>query len=133
MIINNGIKRNPIKLYGDGSNIRDWLHVDDHVDALNILIEKATSGSKFNLGGGAEKSNIEVAKMICEGLDLKFPNRAPHYNLIEFAPDRLGHDFRYAVNGNSIHKNFNWKPKIGFCHGLRSTIDWYTKDLSQKC
>ncbi len=130
-IIDNGINSKAIKLYGDGSNIRDWLHVDDHVDALNILIERAPCGSKFNVGAGEEKSNIQVAKLICDSLDHKFPDKAPHYNLIEFVPDRLGHDYRYAVNGAAMIESFNWKPKIRFRDGLRHTIEWYIKHLTQ--
>ena len=129
-IIERGIKKKTIELYGNGSNIRDWLHVDDHVDALNVLIERAPAGSKFNVGGGQEKSNIEVARLICNALDHKFPDQAPHYNLVKFVPDRPGHDFRYAVDGKAMTKNFNWKPKIGFCDGLRDTIDWYAEILN---
>ena len=79
------------------------------------------------------KCNIKIARLICNGLDRKFPNRAPHYNLIKFVPDRLGHDFRYAVDGEAMIKSFNWKPKIGFRDGLRDTIEWYVKNLGQKC
>ena len=126
-IILNGIKGEKIGLYGDGSHIRDWLHVDDHVDALKILIQKAPGGCKFNIGGGMEQTNLRIAELICNFLDIKFPTNSPHNKLIEFIHDRPGHDFRYAIDSSNLKTKFGWKPKIDLNSGLISTIDWYIK------
>lgn len=120
----------PIPVYGDGSNVRDWLHVDDHADALLLIATKGKPGETYNVGGLAERTNLELVKGICAHLDTRFPN-APfgkHETLIRFVTDRPGHDQRYAVDCSKIEQKLGWTPQTDLDQGLADTVDWYLEN-----
>ena len=117
----------PIPLYGDGLNIRDWLHVEDHVDALLLAACRGQSGRSYCVGGYGERTNTEVVEMICQLLDELQPSGKPHQQLIKPALDRPGHDRRYAIDPNRIETELGWQPKYGFEEGLADTVRWYLK------
>ena len=129
VIINNGIKKKVIPIYGDGENIRDWLFVEDHVEALLNVICKSEVGESFCIGGNSEKSNIEVANTICYFLDRFRPYDNSYSSLIKFVPDRKGHDERYAIDIEKIKKKLGWQPKIEFSKGIEITIKWYLNNM----
>ena len=124
-----GIKGENIPLYGNGLNIRDWLYVEDHVDALLLIAEKGEVGKSYCIGGFGEKTNKEVQLQICNILDKVKPKEFPHANLIKNVADRPGHDERYAINSNLIQKELGWTPKINFVDGLKKTMHWYVDNL----
>lgn len=114
-----------LPVYGRGENVRDWLHVDDHAEALLLIAERGRAGTSYNVGGAAERSNIEVVRAICAALDERRPDAAPHERLISFVADRPGHDFRYAMNFDRIRTELGWSPRRSFESGLKDTVDWY--------
>ena len=116
-----------IPIYGKGDNIRDWLFVEDHADALLTVLEKGNPGELYNVGGRAERSNLELVKMICAILDdeLSSSSHKPHESLIEFVADRPGHDQRYAINCDKIESTLGWSPKTSIEDGMRATVRWY--------
>ncbi|PHR70209.1 dTDP-glucose 4,6-dehydratase [Henriciella sp.] len=117
----------PIPIYGKGDNIRDWLYVGDHADALLLVAQKGVPGETYNIGGRAERTNLGLVKTICSLLDERFPD-APwgkHESLITFVTDRPGHDQRYAVDCSKIERELGWTPKQTLDSGLADTIDWY--------
>tara|TARA_B100000575_G_scaffold291984_1_gene299253 strand:+ start:53396 stop:54439 length:1044 start_codon:yes stop_codon:yes gene_type:complete len=122
----------PIPVYGTGEQIRDWLHVDDHIEALLRTLEKGKIGETYNIGGGNEIKNIEVVTRICNLLDEFNPTKSDHINsheeLIEFVEDRPGHDKRYAIDNNKIKRELNWRPVKNFKHGIEETVLWYLKN-----
>ncbi len=124
-----GIKGEEIPLYGNGLNIRDWLYVEDHVEALLLIAEKGEIGKSYCIGGFGEKTNKEVQLQICNILDEVDPKEFPHESLIKNVKDRPGHDRRYAINSNFIQKQLGWTPKITFEDGLKKTIYWYLNNL----
>ena len=124
-IIFNAIKGNEIPIYGNGSNIRDWLFVEDHVDALILLSKVGKIGETYCIGGNGERTNNKVADEICKILDKKFPLNSPHKKLINYVEDRPGHDQRYGINFSKINTNYGWEPKYNFSKGLLKTVDWY--------
>ncbi|WP_040204251.1 dTDP-glucose 4,6-dehydratase [Neobacillus jeddahensis] len=107
-----------LPIYGDGKNIRDWLHVKDHCSAIDLIIHRATPGEIYNIGGHNEHKNIEIAETILETLGVS-------KHLITFVPDRLGHDYRYAIDSSKLQTELGWKPKFSFTEGLLETITWY--------
>jgi len=115
----------PLPVYGDGSNVRDWLHVNDHARALRLLVERGKPGEKYNIGGNAERSNLEVVRSICAIMDELRPDNAPHEQLITFVTDRPGHDWRYAIDCSKIEQELGWRPTCAFETGLRETVQWY--------
>ena len=124
-----------IPVYGNGLQVRDWLHVEDHVDALYEVISNGTIGQTYNIGGNNEKTNIDVIHIICDLLDKKksYPiNGQSSRELIEFTKDRPGHDIRYAIDASKIKKDLNWQPKRTFEEGIKETIDWYIKNYKNK-
>ncbi|MBI3436785.1 MAG: dTDP-glucose 4,6-dehydratase [Proteobacteria bacterium] len=125
LAILNAIERRPIRLYGDGTNIRDWLYVDDHARALVMLCEKGVPGEKYNFGGDAERSNLAVVETICACLDMNFPHNAPHRALITFVADRPGHDYRYAIDSGKVRKQLGWHPHAAFDEQIAQTVQWY--------
>jgi len=129
-IIYNGIKGKEIPIYGNGSNVRDWLFVEDHIDALILLSELGEIGETYCIGGNSEKTNNEVANEICQILDKKFPSKRSHVKLIKYVEDRPGHDKRYSINFSKINSQYNWKPNYTFSEGLLQTVEWYIKNLS---
>ena len=120
-----GIELKKIPLYGKGENIRDWLYVDDHIDAIIEIIQKGSVGETYCIGGNNEISNKKLLYLICEYLDQLIPENAPHNSLITNVSDRPGHDFRYAINTNKIKSSIGWQPKTDFKNGLKRTINWY--------
>ena len=129
-IIFNGLKGKEIPIYGNGSNIRDWLFVEDHIEALILLSKLGEIGETYCIGGNSEKSNNEVAHQICQILDKKFPLKTSHHKLIKYVDDRPGHDKRYSINFSKIKSKFGWEPKYDFSDGLYKTIEWYIKNIS---
>lgn len=125
LMISKGVQGEPMPVYGEGLNRRDWLHVDDHAEALLLIAEKGRIGQTYNVGGGAERTNLDVVHGICAVLDERFPDRAPHDKLITFVEDRPGHDFRYAIDASHLTAELGWTPRYGFEDGLRDTVDWY--------
>ena len=119
------VKNLNIPIYGNGKNIRDWLHVDDHVDALLLIAQKGIPGQSYCVGSNSEKSNNEVVNKICEILDKHFKKDYSLKKLINYVEDRPGHDHRYAINFSKINTQYGWEPKYNFSEGLLKTVDWY--------
>jgi dTDP-glucose 4,6-dehydratase len=121
------IKHNkPIPIYGKGENIRDWLFVEDHASAIDLIYHKATTGETYNIGGHNEWTNISLIYLLCEIMDRKLNRHAgDSAKLITFVKDRAGHDLRYAIDSSKIQKELGWKPSLQFGEGLEKTVDWY--------
>ena len=116
----------PLTVYGDGRNVRDWLHVEDHCRALRAVLDKGRPGRAYNIGGGAERDNLTLVRQVCRLLDRMKPRSAGRYEeLITFVPDRPGHDLRYAMDTTRIRAEIGWSPAIGFDDGLERTVAWY--------
>lgn len=115
----------PLPVYGDGRNVRDWLYVEDHARALRLVLERGAPGETYNVGGAAEKTNLEVVHALCAILDELRPDGAPRARLIEFVKDRPGHDRRYAINFSKLQSDLGWRPQESFETGLRKTVQWY--------
>ncbi len=128
----NAIHGNPITIYGKGDQIRDWLYVDDHAEALAKVITNSEVGETYNIGGNNEKTNIEVVQKICEILEELSPNKpnsiTNYSDLITFIDDRPGHDKRYAIDSSKIQNDLGWTPKESFESGLHKTIEWYLRN-----
>ena len=125
LIINKALKNEDIPIYGDGSNIRDWLFVEDHVDALILAASKGKIGKSYCIGANNEKTNLEIVTLICDLLDIKKPKKNSYKNLIKFINDRPGHDKRYAINSQLIKDELKWDPKYEFKEALDITVQWY--------
>ncbi|SPF49905.1 dTDP-glucose 4,6 dehydratase, NAD(P)-binding [Syntrophobacter sp. SbD1] len=127
LMVLNAMQGKPLPIYGDGLNVRDWLFVDDHCDALNLALEKGKPGETYNIGGRCEKTNLEIVNTLCALLDEMAPDSAyvPHCSLITFVKDRPGHDRRYAIDCSKICGELGWSPKETFESGMRKTIRWY--------
>lgn len=126
VVILKALHEKPIPIYGSGDNIRDWIYVDDHADALLTVLEKGHVESTYNIGGNNERTNLELVQIICDLMDAKFPNRNDSYkDLITFVTDRLGHDRRYAINASKIKTELGWAPSVGGNDGFEKTINWY--------
>ena len=117
----------PIPVYGDGSNIRDWLYVEDHCDAIDLILKKGMVGECYNIGGNNEMDNVSLITFITQEMDNYFPKNAPHKKLIHFVKDRKGHDKRYAINNTKIQSNLGWKPSCVFQKAIQETIQFYIK------
>ena len=130
LIIINCLSNKSLPVYGKGENIRDWLYVEDHCKAINLILQEGAIGDTYNIGGNNEISNLNIVESICTILDkLKPSNSGKSYKqLISFVKDRPGHDFRYAINTTKIKKDLNWEPKETFDSGLIKTIKWYLKN-----
>lgn len=115
----------PIPVYGDGSNIRDWLYVMDHCTGIDTVLRKGELGECYNIGGNNEWANLDLVHKVCSIMDEVRPENAPHEKLIKFVEDRKGHDWRYAVDISKIEKDLGWTPAETFDSGLRKTIEWY--------
>ncbi len=124
-----GLNGEVIPLYGDGLNIRDWLYVEDHIDALLLILQKGEIGKKYCIGGFGEKTNKQVQYAICNILDQLASKEFSHFSLIKNVKDRPGHDRRYAVNPDQIIKKLGWLPKTNFEDGLKKTVSWYLNNL----
>ncbi|MDA9634237.1 dTDP-glucose 4,6-dehydratase [Pseudomonadota bacterium] len=127
-IISNAINGNMIPIYGNGKNIRDWLHVNDHVDALIAASNSSGLFNRYTIGASQEMSNIELTKMICDYLDEVRPKEVSYFNQVEFVKDRLGHDLRYAINSSHISETLGFNPKYDIISGIKETVDWYLQN-----
>lgn len=127
LMVLNAIEGKPLPIYGNGKNIRDWLHVFDHCDALSLILEKSKPGECYNVGGNSEKNNLEVVAAIINVLDQEVPrpDGKSYSEQIHFVKDRPGHDLRYAINADKIKKDLGWTPKFNFDQGIRETVLWY--------
>ncbi|TCM75880.1 dTDP-glucose 4,6-dehydratase [Rhodovulum steppense] len=125
VVILNAIHGRPIPVYGAGENVRDWLYVEDHAEALLLVLEKGRVGRSYNIGGENEAKNIDLVRMICAILDEMRPEGAPHDRLISFVADRPGHDLRYAIDPARIREELGWRPSVTLEEGLRRTVAWY--------
>ena len=127
LIIVNAIHRKSLPVYGDGNNLRDWLHVSDHCEALRMLIRKGSPGEVYNIGGNMEKTNLEVVNTVCDTLSRlsSQPGSFGYGDLIRHDPDRPGHDFRYALNTDKLRSQLYWKPKRDFEEAVTETVEWY--------
>ncbi|KPP97793.1 dTDP-glucose 4,6-dehydratase [Marinobacter sp. HL-58] len=125
LVILNGLAGKPLPVYGDGSQIRDWLYVEDHASALYKVVTEGKPGETYNIGGHNEKQNLEVVETICEILQQVVPKKARYRDQITFVKDRPGHDLRYAIDARKIEKNLGWIPLETFESGLRKTVQWY--------
>jgi dTDP-glucose 4,6-dehydratase len=125
VVILNALHGRPVPVYGAGENVRDWLYVEDHADALLCVLEKGPVGRSYNIGGENEVRNIDLVRMICTLLDEMRPDGAPHARLITFVTDRPGHDARYAIDPTRIREELGWRPSVTLEEGLRRTVRWY--------
>ena len=126
VIILNALAGQPLPIYGDGANVRDWLYVEDHADALLLVLEKGVVGRSYAIGGENERSNLELVRTLCTILDGKRPKPAGSYaEQIAFVPDRPGHDARYAIDPARIRTELGWRPSVTVEQGLARTVDWY--------
>ena len=127
LMINNALSGKPLPIYGKGDNVRDWLYVDDHAEALRLVFERGVPGETYNIGGGAEKTNLEVVDALCDLLDAQQP-RSDGRRYREqkiFVTDRPGHDQRYAIDAGKVARELGWAPRESFTTGLAKTIAWY--------
>jgi dTDP-glucose 4,6-dehydratase len=127
LMILNAIDGRPLPIYGDGGNVRDWLHVDDHCAGLLLVLAKGRVGEKYNVGGGNERSNLEIVDRICDIVDEVQPQKDSRRRLKTFVPDRPGHDRRYAIDAAKIRRELGWAPRHTFESGLRDTVRWYVE------
>ena len=116
-LVTNALRGKPLRIYGSGENIRDWIFVDDECGAILTVLEKGEKGQIYNIGGGNERKNLEIAKEILHCLSLP-------ETMLEFVADRPGHDFRYSIQRSKV-QHLGWKPQVGFEEGLQRTVDWY--------
>ncbi len=128
VVISKGIMKEKIPIYGNGKNIREWIFVEDHVEALIKILEKNIIDKTFLIGSNNEQENIETVDIICGILDKVWDVSYSHKNLKVFVKDRLGHDFRYAINSEFLQKEIEWKPRNNFLNGIQKTINWYIKN-----
>jgi len=124
-VIRSCIHEQEIPVYGDGSNIRDWLYVSDHCEAIKLILEKGENGETYNIGGNCERTNISIVETICQLMDESKPRNKPYKKLIKFVKDRPGHDWRYAIDISRITNDLGWSPQETFKSGLRKTVNWY--------
>ena len=125
LVILNALNGKPLPIYGDGLNVRDWLYVGDHCEAIALVLDRGTVGETYNIGGESEKPNLEVVETICSIMDEFHPGGAPHSRLITFVKDRPGHDRRYAIKADKLSRELGWHPRETFASGIRRTIEWY--------
>ena len=125
VVILRALVGDPIPVYGKGENVRDWLYVEDHADALLTVLQKGQVGRTYNIGGENEATNIDLVRTICGILDIKRPTDKPYADQITFVTDRPGHDLRYAINPARIRTELNWRPSVTLEQGLERTVQWY--------
>ena len=135
LIINNALEGKSLPVYGDGANVRDWIYVDDHCAALEMIMRKNRPGEVYNIGASDERKNIDVVRLICSILDELKPvwnnekivarGLKQYSDLIFFVPDRPGHDRRYAIDSSKVQREIGWKPEVSFEDGLKKTVEWY--------
>lgn len=123
LMIANALQNKPLPVYGDGMNVRDWIYVEDHCEAVDLIMQKGRAGEVYNIGGESERRNIDVVRLILRHLE------KPE-SLIQFVKDRPGHDRRYAMDFSKLQRTLGWRPRHTFEEGLAETIDWYVKHES---
>jgi dTDP-glucose 4,6-dehydratase len=130
LMVTNAVRGRPLPVYGTGMNVRDWLFVDDHARALWLVLNRARPGEKYNIGGNAESTNVDLVHSLCSILDDLIPDRphGKHADLISFVSDRPGHDLRYAIDCSKIRGELGWKPRETLSSGLRRTVQWYLEN-----
>lgn len=125
LVILNELEGKPLPLYGNGSNVRDWLYVEDHAKALHLILSRGRPGETYNVGGRNERTNLEVVQTICRELDEVRPSGAPHERRITYVTDRPGHDHRYAIDASKLARELGWRPDETFSSGIAKTVRWY--------
>ena len=127
LIILNALAGRPLPVYGDGQQVRDWLYVEDHCEAIRLVLAQGRSGETYNIGGNTQPTNLEIITLVCAILDELRPAspHRPHAALITFVADRPGHDRRYAIDGSKISRELGWQPRHSLASGLRKTVEWY--------
>jgi dTDP-glucose 4,6-dehydratase len=127
LMISNALEGKPLPIYGDGGQIRDWLYVEDHCEAICRVLNQGREGQTYNIGGGVQPTNLQVIQQLCAALDEYLPNSpyAPHSSLMKFVTDRPGHDRRYAIDITKIRTELGWQPRLSLGKGLQKTIEWY--------
>mgnify|MGYP001244312781 FL=1 len=128
LMIHNALNHKELPVYGDGKHVRDWLYVEDHCKAIDLVFEKGKSGEVYNIGGHNEKENIEIVKLIITYLQEKTKDKEINETLIKHVKDRLGHDRRYAIDPTKIKNELGWEPETRFEDGIKKTIDWYLEN-----
>jgi dTDP-glucose 4,6-dehydratase len=131
LVINNALQGKALPVYGDGKNVRDWLYVVDHCEAILTVLQKGRIGETYNIGGNSEKRNIEIVHTICDILDEKvglLPDGKSRRSLITYVKDRAGHDRRYAIDATKIRTELGWTPAVNFADGMHKTIEWYLEN-----
>ena len=130
LFIKNIVNNNPITIYGDGTNIRDWLYVEDHISAIDLIFHKSKIGETYNIGGNNEITNNEITEILISRIDKKLERaEGESKKLIKYVKDRLGHDKRYAIDCSKLRNDLDWAPKYSFSTGIDKTIDWYLNYL----
>lgn len=131
LMILNALDFKPLPVYGDGLQVRDWLYVLDHVDAINAVLRSGAPGEVYNVGGSSERTNLQVVEAICDVLDQRTPNpsRGHRRGLIRHVEDRPGHDRRYAIDCGKLSRALDWRPSVDFESGLAKTVDWYLENM----
>jgi dTDP-glucose 4,6-dehydratase len=125
----NAIEGKPLPVYGDGSNVRDWLYVEDHCLAVRRVLEAGQVGQTYNIGGRCEKTNLEIVRLLCRTVQEHVPGIEHRcQDLVTFVPDRPGHDHRYAIDSSKIEKELGWRPQVSFEQGLLRTVQWYIQN-----
>lgn len=131
LAIHNIKNGNPVPVYGTGENVRDWLYVEDHATAIDLIYHKGKSGDTYNVGGLNEWKNIDLIRFLCKTMDVKLGRGlGTSERLITFVKDRAGHDLRYAIDASKLRNELGWKPSVTFEEGLEKTVDWYLKNTS---
>lgn len=125
LVILNALERKTLPVYGDGSNIRDWLYVEDHARALGLILRKGVPGETYNIGGRNERRNLDVVEQICTWMDRLRPASQSHHDLITFVTDRPGHDQRYAIDASKLENDLGWRARETFETGIEKTVRWY--------
>lgn len=128
VVILKALAGQPIPVYGKGENVRDWLHVEDHAEALLTVLTKGKTGRSYNIGGDSEARNVDLVRMLCEVLDRRKPASQPYAELITYVTDRPGHDHRYAIDPTRVRDELDWKPSYTLAEGLEQTVDWYLQN-----
>jgi len=131
-VIRKCLQQESIPVYGDGSNIRDWLYVMDHCSGIDAVVRRGELGEVYNIGGINEWNNLDICKLICQLMDEHKPENAPHAQLITFVQDRAGHDWRYAIDATKMNHELDWQPDETFETGIRKTVSWYLASMLDK-
>jgi dTDP-glucose 4,6-dehydratase len=128
LVILNALEGERLPVYGRGENVRDWLYVEDHARALDVIVDRGRVGETYNVGGRNERRNIDVVRTICEVLDQRVPANRPRSELIEFVTDRPGHDARYAIDASKLESELGWRAEENFESGIEKTVQWYLEN-----